>query len=67
MQAVPGANIAQLVQQTLIQLKSDTDAFGGNLTARLTPELQRLAPLVTGDIDFHFNRAIEAFASNSTS
>lgn len=61
--AVFGQSADGIVHDTLVSLRADTAAFGGNVTAKLTPTLQRLAPLITSDIDFHYVRAIQAFST----
>ncbi|KAK4494517.1 hypothetical protein PRZ48_014815 [Zasmidium cellare] len=61
--AVFGGSADSIVHDTLVSLRVDTAAFAGNVTTKLTPQLQKLAPLISSDIDFHFVRAIQAFST----
>lgn len=60
--AVLGGSAVPLVRMTLSDLRTDTAAFGDAVTDKLTPELAKLAPLITSNIDFHFARAVDAFS-----
>nr|POE96413.1 hypothetical protein CFP56_56463 [Quercus suber] len=57
-----GFNATGLVHDTLVSMRTDTNNFGGNVTAKLSAVLSKSAPLITSDIDYHFVRAIQAFA-----
>ena len=50
-----------LVKQDLIDLKKATDAFGGNLTGKFVPSVAKVAPLLIGAIDFHFDQALKVY------
>ncbi|KAB8339208.1 hypothetical protein FH972_022142 [Carpinus fangiana] len=61
--AALGFSATGLVLQDLKNLKSQTDAFGANASAKLVPELAKLAPLLLSNIDYHYSVAIDAYSS----
>jgi len=58
-----GSSAVGLVNNTITSLQQSTKNFGGNLTAKFSGSISTLAPLVTGDINFHFTRASQAYYS----
>lgn len=56
------ASASSLVLTDLKNLKTDTDSFGADVIAKLVPVLAKVAPLVTSDIDFHYQQAINAYS-----
>ncbi|KAL4866219.1 hypothetical protein BDV12DRAFT_173287 [Aspergillus spectabilis] len=51
-----------LVKIDLQNLRNSTAQLGSAITEKLVEELQRLAPLITSDIDFHFARAVGVYS-----
>ncbi|KAG4431935.1 hypothetical protein IFR05_012580 [Cadophora sp. M221] len=60
---LPGSSA--LVKSDLIMLRNGTDDLAGKLTPKFVASVQKLAPLLVADIDFHFVRAIGAYSSSS--
>ncbi|KAH7360927.1 hydrophobic surface binding protein A-domain-containing protein [Rhexocercosporidium sp. MPI-PUGE-AT-0058] len=58
---LPGAS--KLVENDLEMLKNGTDDLAAKLTPKFVPSVQKLAPLLVSDIDFHFVRAIDVYSS----
>jgi hypothetical protein len=54
-----------LVENDLQQLKNGTDSFGSALTPKFVPAVQKLAPLLVSNIDYHFVQAIKVYNSTS--
>lgn len=59
-----GIDAVSIVHNELVMLRQDTEYFGGNVTEKLTPKLEKVAPLLVDNIDFHFVRGIQAFSSS---
>lgn len=57
------ASATSLVESDLKNLQNATMALGNAVISKLIPELQSLAPLVTYQIDFHFQRSIQLYSS----
>jgi hypothetical protein len=57
------ASATSLVESDLTNIKNATDALGNAIISKLVPEIQKLAPLVTSEIDFHFQRALQVYSS----
>lgn len=55
--------VTALVQSDLQQLKNGTDDLANALTPKFVASVQKLAPLLASDIDFHFVRAINFHGS----
>ncbi|KAL2808875.1 hydrophobic surface binding protein A-domain-containing protein [Aspergillus granulosus] len=51
-----------LVKIDLQILRNSTAQLGNAITSKLVEEFQRLAPLITSSIDFHFSKALAAYA-----
>ncbi|KAF2756564.1 hypothetical protein EJ05DRAFT_67906 [Pseudovirgaria hyperparasitica] len=60
--ALLGLSAVPLVKQTLTTLRADTKTFGQAVTAKLTPDIAELAPIVLDLIDQDFARGIAAFS-----
>ena len=56
-------SVSALVKIDLQNLKTATGKFGNATTAKLEGDIQKLAPLVTADIDFHFYQALQVYSS----
>lgn len=54
---------SSLVKGDLKKLKSATDDYGDAVSSKLSGDITKIAPLLVGDIDFHFAEAINAFGS----
>ena len=54
---------SSLVEGDLKKLKSATDDYSDAVTSKLSGDITKIAPLLVGDIDFHFTEAIDAFGS----
>ncbi|CAI7668223.1 unnamed protein product [Penicillium bialowiezense] len=54
---------SSLVKGDLKKLKSATDEYGDAASSKLSGDITKIAPLLVGDIDFHFAEAIDAFGS----
>ncbi|KAA8643981.1 hypothetical protein EYZ11_011261 [Aspergillus tanneri] len=52
-----------LVKSDLNNLRIATANLGNAIVQRLVPDIQKLAPLVTGEINFHITRAIQAYSN----
>lgn len=61
-----GVGVVNVVEQTLSTLKNDTAFLGFVITPKLVPVLAKVSPLLTSNIDFHFARAVDAFAPNNS-
>lgn len=57
------ASATILVESDLTNIKNATDALGDAIITKLTPDIQKLAPLVTSEIDFHFQRSLQVYSS----
>ncbi|KAJ0418728.1 hydrophobic surface binding protein A-domain-containing protein [Aspergillus carlsbadensis] len=51
-----------LVRIDLQTLRNSTAQLGSAITSKLVDELQRLAPLITSSIDFHFSQALAVYS-----
>ncbi|KAL2849641.1 hydrophobic surface binding protein A-domain-containing protein [Aspergillus pseudodeflectus] len=51
-----------LVKIDLQNLRKSTAQLGDAITSKLVDEFQRLAPLITSSIDFHFSQALDVYA-----
>lgn len=59
--AALGFSAVGIVHGVVQRLKDSTDGFAGNITVKFVPSLQKVAPLVTGQIDYHFVQTLQAF------
>jgi hypothetical protein len=57
------ASATTLVELDLSNIKNATDALGSAIITKLIPDIQKLAPLVTSQIDFHFQRSLQVYSS----
>jgi hypothetical protein len=57
------ASTTGLVESDLTNIKNATDALGNAIISKLIPEIQKLAPLVQSEIDFHFQRTLQVYSS----
>ncbi|KAH9206973.1 hydrophobic surface binding protein A-domain-containing protein [Leptodontidium sp. 2 PMI_412] len=60
---LPGSSA--LVKSDLVMFRNGTDDLAGKLTPKFVASVQKLAPLLVADIDFHFVRAIGVYSSSS--
>ncbi|KAL3458880.1 hydrophobic surface binding protein A-domain-containing protein [Aspergillus heterothallicus] len=51
-----------LVKLDLQNLRNSTAQLGTAITSKLVAQVQRLAPLITSSIDFHFSQALEVYS-----
>ncbi|KAL2786516.1 hydrophobic surface binding protein A-domain-containing protein [Aspergillus keveii] len=51
-----------LVKIDLQNLRKSTAQLGDAITSKLVDEIQRLAPLITSSIDFHFSQALAVYS-----
>lgn len=58
-----GFDAIPLVENALTSQRQSTNDFGNNVTAVLSTTIKRVSPLLTTNIDFHFVRALQAFAT----
>lgn len=62
-QAILGVGSASaLVRSDLLGLRNSTLELGSGIVSKMVEDLQRLGPLVTYDIDYHFAEALRVYA-----
>lgn len=57
--------VVGIVESSLITLRNDTAVLGSVITSKLVPVVAKVSPLLTSNIDFHFSRAVDAFANRT--
>lgn len=57
------ASASSLVEADLKKLKSAVDDYDQAVSSKLSGDIKAIAPILTGDLDFHFTQAIDAFSS----
>lgn len=61
--AALGLSADGLVESSVQSLKTNTDYFAGNVSRKFVADIQNLAPLVTGQIDYHYVQTLQAFSN----